>query len=726
VFRSCQIRFVISCLIFFLIFVKAYAKNSFKNIQNDKSSTIIKANQVDGDQKNMILRATGDVEISKGLSKITADEVAYDKKNKKIEIKGNIVANNLEVGRLNSSEAEVKDDFTSGYFKNAEMIFNDGSYIKASKVEKKNPISTIFYNPIYSFCPNDEIANNSDNIGKKKNFAAIRSKKTKIDKESQSIKTTHGFFEIYDVPVFYTPYFSAPLSSDKKETGFLFPSYDRNNQFGIGVRLPFYANIAPNKDLLITPKIGLDGEKYLITNNFRHLTSYGQYDLSLEFANNKINSEENDATIVNRSSNNIRWLFQGKGDFDFNENFGFDYSANTLSDSSYLRDYQNDYLNYSLTQANFDYIKDRDYFAIKASRFQELENYQDQKQQQFVLPQIDHETTFRSLLFSEQISLKSNITAINRESGLQYHRMTFIPEILLPFNVYGNLINAKFLLQNDFYWFDQNYKYNENHVDYKKTQINQRPKFVLDWSLPLIKKNQESTILIEPMASFVSTKSVLSYNKIANEDSQDSELTFSNIFSDDYLSGYDRNEADERFGYGVKSSLFNNIGEFFVGLGQSYRVNNETQDVAIKGYSQSNKSNFVGKAMYKFKRNFSLSYTFQLNENNYRNDINEINLTANYDRFSFGTNYTLIRRTLQNDTKREQINLSSSIKLLNRWKISANGNRDLRTGKILSKRIDVYRNGCCTEFGFYAIESNPENFNKPVKTYGLNLTFKNL
>lgn len=703
-----------------------WAITSVKDFIDKKSPTIIKANQVDGNQKEQILNAKGNVEITKGLTTLNADEIIYDKKNKNIKLYGNIIVKNLEVGEIKSSQVEIRDDFSSGLFKDVDMIFSDGSYIKANKVKKNSSYSTTFFNPFYSFCPNINIAKSNSIIDKEKNFAVIKSKETEIDKKNGFIKSKHGILKILEVPILYTPYLRTPLSSKKRESGFLFPNYNKDNKFRLGVKLPFYVNISPDKDLTITPKLSLDGNKYLITSVYRHLTDYGEYNLGFEIANNKLDNTINDNTIIKRSSKNNRWLITGDGNFDLDYNNGFSFKINTMSDSSYLRDYQNNYLSHATSEIKFDYIKDRDYFSIKTIRFQELENYNQKNQQQFVLPQIDHEISFAPLLFNEQISLKTNFVSINRESGLQYNRMSVTPQVSVPFNFYGNLINVNLLLQNDLYLLDQNYKYNEPHNKYKNEQINHRPKLAIDWSLPLIKKTKESTILIEPMINFVSTKSVLKYKDLANEDSNNSELTFSNIFSNDYLIGYDRNENGERFGYGFKSSLFNKYGEFSLGLGQSYRINNQDQDVLIKGYNYRNLSNIVGKAIYKDKSSFFASYSFQLNQVNYVNDVNEVSIGFDYKKIKLVGNYILMRRNFQNENKREQINLLSSLKISNKWIGNFSATKNFISGKVISKKIELIRNGCCTDFSIYAIENNPENFNKAERSYGVNFSFKNL
>lgn len=66
------------------------------------------------------------------------------------------------------------------------------------------------------------------------------------------------------------------------------------------------------------------------------------------------------------------------------------------------------------------------------------------------------------------------------------------------------------------------------------------------------------------MSQYRSRNSVIPF-----EDSTNSELTFSNLFTNDRISGFDRNEAGRRVSYGFKASNFNGLGEFNLTAGQA-------------------------------------------------------------------------------------------------------------------------------------------------------------
>jgi LPS-assembly protein len=686
---------------------------------------ILKADEVTGDQINNILIASGNVEIVKGSAIIYADQITYNKNGGLIRAIGNVKIKNIEIGNVKATSAEIKDDFSSGKFLDTKMIFNDGSYLISPEIERKTPLITILQNTTFSICPNPQIIINNDLAGKKRDFFSIKSRTTTIDREKQIMVSKGSIMRFYNVPFFYTPFIQVPLSTKKKQSGFLNPSYIKSTNLGVGLSTPYYFYIAPNMDLTVSPFIGISNNQILISNEFRHIASYGQYLTNFEVGNNKITSSNN-TTVVDRTSKQYRWNLTGEGVFDFTENIGLDFSANIVSDRDYLRDYHYSYLNYTSSKLNVDYIKGRNYYAIKTIKIQELENIDYEKAAPLILPQIDSYIETRPLFYKEKFALTSNMTVISRDDGLQYRRVSLTPEVSLPFNLQGNLFNLDARVQTDGYSLENNFKDIAVTNDYNSFESNYKPEFSIGWRLPLIKKSQTNTLMIEPMANIVVSSYGKNFNNFPDEDSNDAELTVSNLFVPDRISGFDRNEAGKRINYGVKTSFFNNYGEFGLNIGQGYRASSGSQDVTISGFADNNKSNIVGQAIYKSTRYLTLSYSFQLNESNYSNDINQLSATLNFDRITLSSDYLLIRTTSQNSTKKEQIRFASTVKISEGWNVILSINEDLVTGRTLTRGVTINRIGCCTIVGFSVIETNPSTLIKPQKTFNISLSFKNL
>jgi len=734
-FYQYQQLLVFTCFLLICFLQKSFAFSS-ASPKVTNSSAVLKADEIDGDSASKLLTAHGNVEITKDTSILYADKVTYNQGNKIIYASGDVRIKNLEVGNMFALKAEVKDDFSSGKFFDNTIVFKDGSYLKSPNTERENVNKTTLYKAIFSFCPNPEIANDNQEAGKKADMAIIKTSSTTVDRGDGVMRSKHNIIKIYNVPVMYIPYISVALPSKKRKSGFLTPSYIKTTNFGFGVKVPYYFDIAPNMDLTTSPQVSLTNNQVILSNEFRHLTTYGRYNMNLDVANNELKRNQikasaldsNNSGIARQQDKSIRWNLKGAGSFDFDKNLGADFKINTASDINYFRDYNFNYVAYTQSHGNLDYIKKRDYYSIRAIKFQELENARLSNEEQIVVPEINsYSESDKSLLFKEKYALTTNLSTINRVDGLQYRRSSLTPEVKVPFNIKGNLFDINAKVQNDLYWLENNSKDQvQSDKKYSSTASNYKPEISLSWRLPLIQKARKNTLILEPIASIVSSSYKRKNSKTINEDSNNSELSISNIFISDRISGFDRNESGERFNYGFKSSAFNKFGEFALIMGQTLRLSSATQDVPISGFAENNRSNIVGQAIYKAAKYFNITYAFQLDENDYRNEINQVTSSLNFDKFSVGGNYLMLRRNQQNAAKVEQLSMNSAVKFYDNWSLQFGINRDMQLKRTISRGVTISRDGCCTIFGFAITETNPGSLVKPQRSFTLSFTFKNL
>ncbi len=697
-----------------------------KASQKDKTPlpSVLKADEVEGDQINNLITANGNVEVRRDNSVVYADKVIYDKNSRWIEAIGSIKIKNIEIGNVVATKAKIKDDFSNGTFSNSVMVMSDGSYLTSPQIDRESPEITVLKSSIYSICPNPEISADNSLAGKQRDLFSIKSQSTTIDRSTQRYKVKHGVVRLYNFPVFYTPFLNSAFPSKERESGLLPPSYVRN-KFGFGINIPLYINLAPNRDLTITTYANPSRNLFIINNKFRHMTSYGEYEIVPEIANNNIIYSQ-DRTTVNRSDSPYRWNIKGKGQFDYTNNVGMDFVLNKVYDRDYLRDYNNNYIGYTMSKINADYIYRRNYFAAKAIEFQELENPVTEKAAPTVLPMLDYHVESKPTKNKYKFAFSSNVAAITRNDGLQYRRGTVIPEFNAPFNLNGNLFTFNTKLQTDIYSLENNYKGTTPTNNYNSSVFNYRPEASLNWSLPLVKRNKESSFIVEPMANFVMSDFKNGAGKLPNEDSNNAELTVNNLFINDRIAGYDRNEAGTRTSFGARTTYFNEYGEYGLTLGQSLKIKEKQQDVNIRGFNDNKKSNFVGLMSYKAPKNFSISYAFQLNESDYRNEVNEVLTNFSYNRFTFSANYLLLLRNSQNTTKKDQVSFNSGFKFTKNLSTTVLMNKDLVTGRILNRGLNINYEGCCTLFTFAMTQSNPSNLTKPSTSFTFNLSFKNL
>jgi len=701
-------------------------------VGNKKSSqtlpAVLKADKIDGDRITNVLNAIGNVELSKNGNTIFANQLRYDQNLGNVQALGNVKIQNYDLGNILANKANMKSDFKSGSFSEATIIFNDGSYIKSPEITRNSEVETVFMRPVFSLCPNDDIKDNNLLAGLKIDLISITSNSTIINKASNSIKTKGGVVRFYNFPVFYTPFLTTPLPSSERKSGVLPPSYIRSTKLGMGLKVPYYFNIAPNKDLTSTVQYHPLAGHLLLNNDYRHLLRQGAYDVNLELANNKPKTN-NLVGIENVSDSQVRWNMLSNGDFTLPNNLGVYFQINNVGDKNYLRDYHNNFIGNTTSEINFDYIKDRDYGSIKTVKIQELEPNANDTKGPLALPIINYSLSSKPQggFLNQTYLMLFNSTVIDTGDGLQYRRASVKPEIKIPYNLMGNLFEISANAQGDFYSLKNNFRINSQDRNFKSSATNYRPEAALKWSLPMIGRYKTNTIIIEPMANIIASSYEYGFNKIPNEDTNNTELTQNNLFLSDRFVGFDRNEDGKRATYGFKSSLFNDkAGQFTLGLGQSWRRGSKTQDVVIRGFNDNNKSNIVGEFGYKAPQIFNILYNFQLNESNYRNETNEISSSLNLGRFNISSNYLFIRKTVNNDDLRKQINLNVGFFVTKKLLATISDTRDLVVQRSINKKYGLNYNGCCVTYGIFISEDNPTALAKPQKSYNINFIIKNL
>jgi len=114
----------------------------------------------------------------------------------------------------------------------------------------------------------------------------LHARTLKLDTIKQVGTGRDATVDFQGVPVLYLPWFSFPLSNERK-SGFLFPTIGNSTINGIEIEVPYYFNIAPNADLTFAPiyysKRGID-----LTGDARFLTAEQNGELAWHFLPNDL------------------------------------------------------------------------------------------------------------------------------------------------------------------------------------------------------------------------------------------------------------------------------------------------------------------------------------------------------------------------------------------------------------------------------------------------------
>lgn len=97
----------------------------------------------------------------------------------------------------------------------------------------------------------------------------IKASEFEFDQDQQEGAAYNGILFFQGVPILASPYMSFPTSNERK-SGLLAPTFTQSSKTGFEFTQPYYINIAPNRDLTITPREMTKRGTMLIT-DFRYL-----------------------------------------------------------------------------------------------------------------------------------------------------------------------------------------------------------------------------------------------------------------------------------------------------------------------------------------------------------------------------------------------------------------------------------------------------------------------
>ncbi len=321
----------------------------------------------------------------------------------------------------------------------------------------------------------------------------------------------------------------------------------------------------------------------------------------------------------------------------------------------------------------------------------------------------------------------SNATAINRENGLQYRRLSSTPKVTVPISFLGNVLKLELANQIDYYNIEYNFDNTSPVNKVAESETNNTTFASAEWKIPLIKKKKNKTYIVEPKIKYDHISSAKNTTLLANEDSNNSELTINNLFFNDRIAGYDRSEEGDRLTYGANTTIYQNLSKFEFDIGQSYLIKENNNGNNVNGYNDSKKSNIVGKISYNYDKTFLLNYNYQLDENSLSNKVNFLTTNISYKKISFSNALLLIRKGVtQSNEKIFQNTSNFSYKFNSRYILSASLSKDLVAKKDLRRRISIKNDNCCVITEFSVSESNISNLATKERSINLNIILKEI
>jgi len=280
---------------------------------------------------------TGNVVIERHKLRLLADIVSHNKDTQQIKLIGNVHADTESLSlsadhgwfNLKNNTGELID---SKYFVPGSQFSGKTPLFSVSDQEK-----TILVDTQFSSCPPERPDWYLD-MGW-----------LELDHPSSTGTAKHAVLWVKDVPVFYLPWIQFPLGEERR-SGLLMPSFGHTSTSGYEISIPWYWNIAPNHDAILTPS-NISRRGQMLATNYRYLTHKSNGTLDAEYLHS-------DQLLDDKE----RYLVSFKNNTKLNENLSLSLLLNEASDSNYLDD-----LSSSLSLSNTTHLERNARLSYKQS-----------------------------------------------------------------------------------------------------------------------------------------------------------------------------------------------------------------------------------------------------------------------------------------------------------------------------------------------------------------------
>ena len=270
-------------------------------------------------------RVEGDAELRRPGLVLRANQLTYEQFEDRATATGQVRVN--QAGNVYEGEAlqlEV-EAFRGTFQKPRYQLLHTGGQGEAERAVFVDDHRSVIEQGTYSTCRRPTDPNETP-------AWLLRADRIELDTEADEGRAEGARIEFYGVPVLPLPSMTFPLSNNRK-SGWLPPTFDIDNVSGIGVTMPYYFNIAPNRDFTFTPSVmskrGVDFD-----GDFRYLEPdyTGQLRANL-LPRDQLRNRDNRWSYTFKHSHILRTGLPTLG------NLALNMDLNRVSDDLYWRDF---------------------------------------------------------------------------------------------------------------------------------------------------------------------------------------------------------------------------------------------------------------------------------------------------------------------------------------------------------------------------------------------------
>jgi LPS-assembly protein len=724
--------------IFFTLFLGLFFLEINTVFSQEKNIYNFSADKLTYSQDNNIIEASGNVVAKNQDGKqISSEKIVYDKINQILKSFGNskfsdnqnrtLIADSFEYDlnkKIISANNKVKfiDSYKNIYYLK-KLIADDQfkeiiAYDLDSDLNKEKFLSKDKFNEFIEPRFSGKEATIKDNITIIKDAKFTSCKRANEidgcanwnlnaneiihDKELKKIIYKNATLNLNNIPVLYTPYFSHPDPSVKRESGFLAPTFvSLSDTMGSTIKIPYFYPLSESKDLTVAP-VYYFSQKPLFLGEYREKFKNGEFTIETGFT-------EGYKEITTTQTDGSRHHLYGNLNLNFKDKILDESELNLkvqrVNNPTYLRVNK---INSTIDGFKKNLVKETDVMLsneatlnsfgkneslnLKAAIYQNLSLDRKSDQYEYLAPEISYSKY--KLFDSTNLNFNSNIRTLNQNTN--QNKTSVINNLDYSTTEFYNKdigISYKFLsnINNINYYSD--YKTPNENLN---SQIN--PIIALDSSLPFAKISRDSEQYIIPR---ILTR--YSPGSTTNSTTNNTYLNIDNIFS------INRTNSDEI----VEKNLSLNVGldwiwkentevkkvptKAEVSIGQVIKFNKDP-DMPIKSSLQNKTSDFVTKINYLSPGNFDILLKNTLDRQLNHAYYNDLNVKTFINQGEINFNLYEKNNYLGNE-RYAKANLITYISENTKLKIETD--RNLKTDLTNSHKLGIENENECIRYGLY-------------------------
>lgn len=285
----------------------------------DEAPTYVSAKVSRYEQETQVATLAGNVVLRQGSMQVEADEANLHQAENRGELVGNVKLRD-QGALIVGDHAQLQLDNGEAKIDNAEYVMHQAQ-VRGSALYAKRQEDAIIQlkDGTYTRCEPGS------------NAWYLKGNNIKLNPATGFGTATNATLRVKDIPVFYTPYIYFPIDN-RRQSGFLPPSFSTSSDTGFTLVTPYYFNLAPNYDATLYPRY-MAKRGMMMEGEFRYLTHSSEGELRAAYLSDQDNSRNNEPHYTSQ-----RWLYGWKDTSGLDSRLLAQVDYTRISDPYYFQD----------------------------------------------------------------------------------------------------------------------------------------------------------------------------------------------------------------------------------------------------------------------------------------------------------------------------------------------------------------------------------------------------